>query len=206
MSAQPLLETPREVRKVNHERSTATTEFIVQDDGLLAEKAAHEAAQRLAATGLDPVTHEAHMMLVKAYTALTAAARRNNPSSQSLGRYNVLRLLHAAEDHRLLMSEIGDGLETSPTVVTRLVDALVADGLVRRIDHPDDKRKTWAEITAEGSALFEAESPLMMQEVQKLWQGVSEEEKRLIVHLMTKVRLSVRSAAVRYPEVPVETS
>jgi DNA-binding MarR family transcriptional regulator len=140
-------------------------------------------------------------MLIKAYTALTAAARRNNPSSQSLGRYNVLRLLHSAQDHRLLMSEIGDGLETSPTVVTRLVDALVADSLVRRIDHPDDKRKTWAEITNEGSALFEAEAPLMMLEVQKLWQGVTEEEKRLLAHLLTKLRLSVKAASVRHPEV-----
>jgi DNA-binding MarR family transcriptional regulator len=140
-------------------------------------------------------------MLIKAYTALTAAARRNNPSSQSLGRYNVLRLLHSAQDHRLLMSEIGDGLETSPTVVTRLVDALVADGLVRRIDHPGDKRKTWAEITNAGSALFEAEAPLMMLEVQKLWQGVTEEEKRLLAHLLTKLRLSVKAASVRYPEV-----
>ena len=162
----------------------------------------HESAQRLAGAGLDPATHEAHLMLVKAYTAITAAARRNNPSSQSLGRFNVLRLLHSAEDHRLLMSEIGDGLETSPTVVTRLVDALVADGLVRRIDHPDDKRKTWAEITNEGSRLFEAEAPLMMQEVQKLWQGVTEEEKRLLAHLLTKLRLSVKASGVRYPEVP----
>lgn len=142
------------------------------------------------------------MMLVKAYTTLTAAARRNNPSSQSLGRYNVLRLLHASPDRRLLMSEIGDGLETSPTVVTRLVDQLVADGLVRRIDHPGDKRKTWAEITPAGAALFESESPLMMAEVQKLWQGVTEEEKRLLVHLLTKLRLSVKAASVQYPEVP----
>jgi DNA-binding MarR family transcriptional regulator len=140
-------------------------------------------------------------MLVKTYTALTAAARRNNPSSQSLGRYNVLRLLHTADGRRLLMSEIGDGLETSPTVVTRLVDQLVADGLVRRIEHPDDKRKTWAEITDKGTALFEAESPLMMLEVQKLWQGVTEEEKRLLVHLLTKLRLSVKSASLRYPNV-----
>ena len=141
-------------------------------------------------------------MLVKAYAAITGAARRNNPSSQSLGRFNVLRLLYGAEDRRLLMSEIGDGLETSPTVVTRLVDALVADGLVRRIDHPDDKRKTWAEITDDGSALFQAEAPLMMREVQKLWLGVTEEEKRLLAHLLTKLRLSVKAATVRYPEVP----
>ena len=140
-------------------------------------------------------------MLVRAYTSLTAAARRNNPSSQSLGRYNVLRLLHDAEGRRLLMSEIGDGLETSPTVVTRLIDALAADGLVRRIDHPDDKRKTWAEITEAGLALFEHDSPLMMAEVQKLWTGVTPEEKRLLVHLLTKLRLSVRAASVQYPMV-----
>jgi MarR family 2-MHQ and catechol resistance regulon transcriptional repressor len=182
----------------------ATTEFIVQEDGLLTEKAAHEAVQGLASMDLDPATHEAHMMLVKAYTSLTAAARRNNPSSQSLGRYNVLRVLHGAEGRRLLMSEIGDRLETSPTVVTRLVDALVADRLVRRIDHPDDKRKTWAEITDAGFELYEHESPLMLLEVQKLWTGVTPEEKRLLVHLLTKVRLSVRAASLQYPELPAQ--
>jgi DNA-binding MarR family transcriptional regulator len=130
-------------------------------------------------------------MLVKAYTSLTAAARRNNPSTQSLGRYNVLRLLYYADQRRLLMSEIGDGLETSPTVVTRLVDTLVADGLVQRVDHPDDKRKTWAEITATGQRVYESEEPLMRAEIGKLWAGVSAEEKRLLVHLLSKLRLSL---------------
>ncbi|HEX5370529.1 MAG TPA: MarR family transcriptional regulator [Dehalococcoidia bacterium] len=136
-------------------------------------------------------------MLVRAYTSLTATVRRNNPSSLSLGRYNVLRLLYGAAGQRLLMSEIGDGLEISPTVVTRLVDSLVADGLVRRADHPDDKRKTWAEITSAGIELFEAEMPLMTKEIEKLWQGMEPAEKRVLIHLLAKLRLNLLTAAAR---------
>lgn len=136
-------------------------------------------------------------MLIKAYTSLTATARRNNPSSQSLGRYNVLRLLRHAPAHRLLMSEIGDGLETSPTVVTRLIDALVTDGLVQRVDHPQDKRKTWAEITEAGIRLFDAEAPRMHQVVESLWTGLSPDEKRLLSHLLSKLRLSLLTMPAR---------
>lgn len=172
-----------------------TAEFIVREDGYLTEKSVQAAATRVSRSAdHDPLTHEAHIMLLKAYTSLTAAARRNNPSSQSLGRYNVLRLLYNAADHRLLMSEIGDGLEISPTVVTRLVDALVADGLVQRVDHPDDKRKTWAEITDRGIALFEAEMPLMLREIEKLWMGVSDDEKKLLIHLLSRLRLNLLTA------------
>jgi MarR family 2-MHQ and catechol resistance regulon transcriptional repressor len=170
----------------------ATAEFIVLEDGMLAEKSVHQAMQRVAGRdGLDPLTHEAHTLLVKTYTTLTAAARRNNPSSLSLGRYNVLRLLYAAENHRSLMSEIGDALEVSPAVVTRLVDSLVAEGLVERADYPDDKRKTWAVLTSSGQDLFEAEMPLMLLEIEKLWSGLQAKEKRLRVHLLSRLRLNL---------------
>jgi len=149
---------------------------------LLTEGPTHAAAAAAKEKGLDPLTYEAHQILVRAVTALTGSIRRNNPSRFSLGRYNVLRLLYAAEEKRLLMSEIGDGLEISPTIVTRLVDSLVVEGIVERITHPEDKRKTWAAMTGEGIAIFEAE---------KLWRGLQPEEKRLLVHLLSKLRLSL---------------
>jgi MarR family transcriptional regulator, 2-MHQ and catechol-resistance regulon repressor len=163
----------------------------------MTEKAALNAGRRVAGVSANPLVHEAHLMLVKAYTSLTAVARRNNPTSLSLGRFNVLRLLYASEAHRLLMSEIGDGLEVSPTVVTRLVDSLVAEGLVRRVEHPGDKRKTWAEITPQGLELFEAEMPMMLREVEKLWVGMDEEETRLLIHLLARLRLNVLTASAR---------
>jgi DNA-binding MarR family transcriptional regulator len=175
----------------------ATTEFLIDENGLMTEKSVRLAARRGAALSLDPLTQEAHVIMVKTYTSLTTAVRRNNPSSLSLGRYNVLRLLYSAEGQRLLMSEIGDGLEVSPTVVTRLVDSLVNDGLVRRVDHPDDKRKTWAEITDGGVALLEAEMPLMMALVEELWKGIAPEEKQLLIHVLSKLRLNLLTSAAR---------
>lgn len=169
-------------------------EFSVDEDGFMREKL--PLPDNLDGD-FDALTHETHMMLIKAYTSLTATVRRNNPSTQSLGRYNVLRLLSHAPDHRLLMSELGDGLETSPTVVTRLIDNLAADGLVRRVEHPEDKRKTWAEITKAGTRLFKSEEPVMMREVERAWAGVTDDEKRLLTHLLSRVRLSLLTAPTR---------
>ncbi len=170
------------------------SEFSVDGDGFMREEMGMASSLDGA---FDPLTHEAHAMLVRSYTSLTATVRRNNPSSQSLGRYNVLRLLHRAAERRLLMSEIGDGLETSPTVITRLIDSLVADGLVRRVEHPGDKRKTWAELTEAGVALYETEEPAMMHQIERLWAGVTPDEKRMLTHLLSKLRLSLLTAPVR---------
>ena len=170
------------------------TEFQMQDGGLLSERSTHEIAQSLAQrTGGDPLTHEAHQTFIRVYTTLTGAVRKNSPSSLSLGRYNVLRFLYTADEHRLLMSELGDRLEVSATVVTRLVESLVEEGLVRREGHDSDKRKTWASLTPAGEALFESELPLMLELIEDLWQGLRDDEKRLLIHLLTKLRISLLS-------------
>jgi MarR family 2-MHQ and catechol resistance regulon transcriptional repressor len=78
--------------------------------------------------------------------------------------------------------------------VTRLVDSLAAEGLVERADHPDDKRKTWAVLTAAGRSLYEAEMPLMLQQIEEVWKGLLPEDKRLLIHLLTKLRLSLMTA------------
>ena len=42
-----------------------------------------------------------------------------------------------------------------PTSVTNIVDRLEAQGFVRRVAHPTDRRTTLAEITDEGRAVVE---------------------------------------------------
>jgi DNA-binding MarR family transcriptional regulator len=124
---------------------------------------------------------------------MTGVSRRVKPSQLSLGRYNVLRLLYLAEERRLLMSELSEALEVSPTVITRLVDTLAEGGHVERTGHNTDKRKTWATMTDAGVALFESEWPPMAAMVQDLWQGFRDTEKRMLVHLLAKLRLNLLS-------------
>jgi DNA-binding MarR family transcriptional regulator len=63
-------------------------------------------------------------------------------------RARLLRRLD--EDGPRVMSELSRALDVTPRAVTALVDGLEASGLVRRCEHPHDRRATLVELTAAG--------------------------------------------------------
>ena len=46
------------------------------------------------------------------------------------------------------MADLADALEVTPRNITALVDSLEAEGVVRRLSHPTDRRVTLIELTA----------------------------------------------------------
>lgn len=52
-----------------------------------------------------------------------------------------------------IMSDVGETIGVTARNVTALVDALEADGLVRRVAHLTDRRATVLELTPDGSRL-----------------------------------------------------
>ncbi|MBS1265987.1 MAG: hypothetical protein MAG471_01852 [Acidimicrobiaceae bacterium] len=73
--------------------------------------------------------------------------------------YEVLVHLSAAADHRLLMSDLAKHMVHSRNRVTQRIDRMVARGLVRREQCPDDGRCAFAVMTDEGFALIESAAP-----------------------------------------------
>lgn len=67
----------------------------------------------------------------------------------SWARYGVLDQL-AAADRPVALGELASGAQCVRSNMTQLVDRLEADGLVRRIDDPDDRRSVLAELTELG--------------------------------------------------------
>ena len=67
-----------------------------------------------------------------------------------LASYDVLVQLAEAPGHRLRMTELADRVLLSRSGVTRLVDRLVRDGLVRREPCPGDARGLYAVATDNG--------------------------------------------------------
>jgi DNA-binding MarR family transcriptional regulator len=55
-----------------------------------------------------------------------------------------------AQDHPISLSELAEKLTCVRSNVTQLVDRLEADGLVKRIDDPADRRAVRAEVTRLG--------------------------------------------------------
>src|SRR5918997_4101450 len=72
-----------------------------------------------------------------------------------LSSYEVLLFLADSPDGRLRMSELADGVLLSRSGLTRLVDRMERDGLLRRERCEDDARGYHAAITGKGRALFD---------------------------------------------------
>ena len=83
----------------------------------------------------------------------------------ALTDYDVLVQLAAADARRLRMSELADRLLLSRSGATRLVDRLVAGGLVERVTCDTDRRGQWAQLTAPGLERLRAASPTHLRGV-----------------------------------------
>jgi DNA-binding MarR family transcriptional regulator len=83
----------------------------------------------------------------------------------ALTDYDVLVQLATAAEHRLRMSELADALLLSRSGVTRLVDRLVAEGLVERVTCDTDRRGQWATLTRAGYARLRAATPVHLRGV-----------------------------------------
>ncbi|HVN11913.1 MAG TPA: MarR family transcriptional regulator [Kineosporiaceae bacterium] len=75
------------------------------------------------------------------------------PFRLTFARYEVLMLLLLSRRGSLPMARIGDRLQVHPASVTNAVDRLEAQGFVRRLPHPSDRRATLVELTDDGRAV-----------------------------------------------------
>ncbi len=122
------------------------------------------------------------------YEQLTALLA---PYGLSVAKYNLLILLKAATENRLPMSEIGERMSVTCANITKLVDGLEREGLVRRTNLPGDRRVVLAVLTPEGEALLERIMPSHLANVRRLWAGMEAPDCLQLTHLLIKLRQSV---------------
>jgi DNA-binding MarR family transcriptional regulator len=160
------------------------------NDGWLSETSIHELAAWYHAQCPETTaaTFEAHLMVLRAYVTLADDSPLESVAGLSRARYNILRMLYEEPERRLLMGDFAEGMNVSQTNITKLVDALVADGLVTRAGHEVDKRRRWAELTPKGAHLVEKTLKPVSEHVSDLWNCLEESEKQVLVHLLSKMR------------------
>jgi DNA-binding MarR family transcriptional regulator len=91
------------------------------------------------------------MLEVHAAVTRQLDAQMHAEHGLSVSAYEVLMFLGDAPDQRLRMAEIADRVLLSRSGLTRLVDRLVALGLVVRNACADDGRGSFAELTTAGA-------------------------------------------------------
>jgi DNA-binding MarR family transcriptional regulator len=133
---------------------------------------------------------EKEIRTVEAMTALRITARLirqlmdrwAEKHGLSEGRLHVLFTLAAAPQHQLPLGELADRLDVTPRNVTGLIDHLERDGLVERIDDPDDRRLTYARLTPAGGKRLDGMRAQGLEWQLKIAAGLSTEELELLRH------------------------
>jgi len=103
-----------------------------------------------------------HAALFKALDAELEAAH-----GLPLTTYEVLVSLLHAPGRRLRMAELAQHMLLSRSGVTRLVDRLERDGLLRREECSDDGRGCFATLTDEGEAVLRKARPTHLEGVRR---------------------------------------
>ncbi|HWV56280.1 MAG TPA: MarR family transcriptional regulator [Longimicrobiales bacterium] len=120
----------------------------------------------------------------------TARARMEEAMAEvglSMARYGVLDVLVRASDP-LPLSELANRISCVRSNVTQLVDRLEADGLVRRIDDPTDRRSKLAEITPEGRARHAVAADRHRQVTLSFDNAVSESDREIARRILEAIR------------------
>jgi DNA-binding MarR family transcriptional regulator len=107
--------------------------------------------------------------LLKVHSATIAEldAELEQEHGMPLSSYEVLLHLHDAPDCSLRMGQLAERLFLSRSGLTRLIDRLVRAGLVERAECESDRRGSYARLTAEGRAHFEAARPTHLRGVRE---------------------------------------
>jgi DNA-binding MarR family transcriptional regulator len=102
--------------------------------------------------------------------------------------YARMRLLRVLQGHGpQIMTALSDWLAVTPRNVTVLVDGLESEGLVRRVPHPDDRRATLVELTAQGDAVITEAHSQHTQRAVALFSSLDDDEQEALLVLIRRL-------------------
>ncbi|HEY3131336.1 MAG TPA: MarR family transcriptional regulator [Acidobacteriota bacterium] len=104
----------------------------------------------------------------------------------SLSKFGVLHHLIQA-DEALPLSRLAERLSCVKSNVTQVVDRLEVEGLVKRVDDPQDRRSVLAAVTGEGRRLYEAGNDALAQAEKQLLEGLTESDRKELAELLRRV-------------------
>ena len=132
------------------------------------------------------------VVLSKAYKSIMDSAVKDmKKHGLSATEFTVMELLF--HKGRIPLQQIGDKILVTSGSITYNIDKLENRGLLRRVPSPDDRRVTFAEITEEGTKLFEQVFPSHAEAIDRLMSGLTLEEKKLAIDLIKKLGLKAQT-------------
>ena len=110
------------------------------------------------------------------------------PFSITWQQFNILRILRGQKGKPASLKLITERMIDKMSNTSRLVDKLVAKGLVERHVCPEDRRLLEISITASGLQQLQRASQVMDSGMSKLFEHVPDAELEILNELLDKIR------------------
>jgi DNA-binding MarR family transcriptional regulator len=104
----------------------------------------------------------------------------------SLAKLGVLNHL-VQSGQPLTLGELAGRISCVKSNMTQLIDRLEADGLVARVDHPEDRRSVHAVITAVGRQRYAAGAKILQEQERELLKGLRATELKQVSDLLEQL-------------------
>jgi DNA-binding MarR family transcriptional regulator len=103
-------------------------------------------------------------------------------------QFNALRILESGEPGGLTCSGLGNRLISTDPDITRLLDRLAKQGLVRRRRDAHDRRVVLTEITEAGGSLLQSIAPQLDARVRELFAHMPQQRLEQLIELLEETR------------------
>jgi len=147
-------------------------------------------------TGVPEPQLSAWRALLNAHAALVERIESDLAAADlpPLSWYDVLWAVRRASGRRIRMAQLAENLTLSRGGLTKLVDRLESDGLVRREPADDDGRGLHAVLTAEGTAMLRRTWTVYSRALRESFAAsIDEDEARVIVTALDRAKRAARS-------------
>ena len=111
---------------------------------------------------------------------------RTGPGGTAPGQVRLLRMLNRCDRPRRL-GELAQAMDVAPRSMTSKVDQAEADGLVRRVPDPDDRRATLVELTPAGRQVLADVWAQRDVGMRRRLERLSDAERRQLLALLRRV-------------------
>jgi DNA-binding MarR family transcriptional regulator len=109
-------------------------------------------------------------------------------------RVRLLAVL--ADGPSVTMTALSRALHVSPRNITTLVDALEQENLVRRVNHPTDRRATIIELTDRGSQLCKDLWGQHLDGAGRIFAAISEDEQRMLLSTLGRLSAALHDKGI----------
>ena len=141
-------------------------------------------------TGLEGAALEAWRSYLQSHASILRVLDADLAADHGLTTrdYEVLLYLSQAEDRRLPMSALAERTMLTRSGITRLIDGLVASGLIERVSCPNDARVSYAHLTDTGYEKLRQAGCSHVTSIRKMFlEHFSPEEVELLASLLRRL-------------------